>query len=245
MIVTKYYRNYRSYIELYINNIQKLYQDDADILLVDNNSKYIDDINLLILKYNNVSLINNISNSKYEIGAYRYGIQYLDDKIKKYDYIIFTQDTFIINNKYDFNILKLNDTLACTIVSDIKRPEERWTYHHKGQTILNSANLNNNIDKISFCFSNSFILHNNVINDFMKYTNSFILNSKDDSGLSEDFLARVLYELNNHKNFDIDGLYNYNNKNINEGELRNDYNDINEYYFMKILQRKTENTIDE
>lgn len=245
IISHKYYRNYRSYIELYINNIQSHY-NDADILIVDNNSKYYNDIEFICSKYNNVNFIINTSNSKYEIGAYRFGINFLNNKINEYDYVIFTQDTFILINKYDFNILKLNNVKACTLVSDdkTKKKHEDWNYTQQGINLLSHINLYNRLEEITFCFSNSFILHSSVISKFMDYTNHFILLTKGDSGMSECFLARLLYELNNNKNYDIDGLFNYTNKNIHEGDLNInfDINQFKDYYFVKILQRKNENT---
>lgn len=241
LIACKYYRNYKSYIEIYINNIQKFY-DDVDILIVDNNSKHIEDIINIISKYKNVYLITNKSDNKYEIGAYRFGIKFMGEFINNYEYIIFSQDTYIINKKYDFNILKINDIKACPFTPDIKKYNDRYLSHPKGIEILNSVNLNNHLDEITFCFSNSFILHNSVINDFIKYTDTFKLLTKYDSGISEDFLARVLYELNNHKNYNIDNDYNY-NKNMFEGNL-NENIIVNDYYFVKILQRKNESTPD-
>jgi hypothetical protein len=127
LIACKYFRNYKSYIETYINNIQKFY-DDVDILIVDNNSRHIEDIINIISKYKNVYLITNRSNNKYEIGAYRFGIKFMDEFINNYEYIIFSQDTYIIINKYDFNILKDKNVKACPfkISDNTKKYEEKY-----------------------------------------------------------------------------------------------------------------------
>jgi hypothetical protein len=115
IISHKYCRGYDSYLEYYINNIQCLYGNYANILIVDNNSICLEDIHEKISKYKNVELIINTSDCKFELGAYRFGINYINEKINDYEYIIFTQDTFVLKNKYDFNNLILNDVKACTI----------------------------------------------------------------------------------------------------------------------------------
>ena len=117
IIANKYHRKLNTLLDLYITNIKNCYNDDADILIVDNNSENINDIELLIKKYNNCTLIINNSSSKYELGAYRYGIEYIGNNITNYEYIIFTQDNFILNKKYDFNNLIDNNIKACTIAT--------------------------------------------------------------------------------------------------------------------------------
>ena len=50
-IISHFYnRNYTSYIKYYIDNIQYFYNDSL-IIIVDNNSKYIADINILFNPY--------------------------------------------------------------------------------------------------------------------------------------------------------------------------------------------------
>ena len=57
----------------------------------------------------------------------------------------------------------------------------------------------NFLDEITFCCCNSFILHGSKIKDFLEITKNIIIKDKYGSNCGERFLARILYELNNHK----------------------------------------------
>ena len=244
IIAHKYCRGYESYLEYYINNIQTFYGDDAYILIVDNNSIHLQDIQLKISKYKNVKIIINTSDSCYEMGAYRFGINFMNEQINEFEYIIFTQDTFIIKNKYDFNNLILNDVKACTIVShnEYVNDERPFSFYNEEiKKVLEQINLYNKLNEITFCWCLAFILHKSAVNDFMKFTNHIKITKKIDSEAGERYLARILYELNNHKNFDIDGSY-YSLK--YDCRFTNIYNKLDEYYFQKINQSKNENTLD-
>jgi len=70
IISHKYYRNYESYIQYYVDNIQKFYPESLCII-VDNNSTHIDDIINKLNTYNNVIILSNVSLCKFEIGAYK------------------------------------------------------------------------------------------------------------------------------------------------------------------------------
>ena len=243
IIAHKYCRGYETYLEYYINNIQSFYGNDANVLIVDNNSICLEDIHEKISKYKNVEIIINTSDSKFELGAYRFGINYINEKINEYEYIIFIQDTFVLKNKYDFNNLTINDVKACTIVShnEYINDESPFTFcNEENKNILEQINLYNKLNEITFCWCVSFILHNSVINDFIKLTNHVIIKTKKDSQICERFLARILYELNNHKNFDIDGYYYDLKYNV---YFTNIYNNLDGYYFQKINQCKNENTL--
>ncbi len=211
IIAHKYFKGRESYLDLYINNINKFYGTpflgreasgyDTLIIIVDNNSDDFD-TSLYRLHKNVIFLENNIE-SKYEIGAYTVGIDYIlkNNLLSIYDYFVFTQDNFIIKNKYDFNILCENNIKACTIVSYHQDKE-----HEDIRTeMLNSINLNNNIDKITFCWGNCFICHKEQIENLYNYIKKIIVKTKSDSQATERIMARVLWSLNDHRNFDIDG----------------------------------------
>ena len=145
VISHKYYRTYPSFIKLYVDNIQKFY-DNSLILICDNNSKYICDIKDIFKDYTNVIIIDNNTECKFEIGAYNCGINYIinNNILEKYEYYVFTQDNFIIKNKYDFNNLINNNVTACTINSYYQDGENQYITNQ----VLNYRKINlNNIQK--------------------------------------------------------------------------------------------------
>src|SRR3972149_7218479 len=99
IIAHKYFRGYESYLKLYITNIQNFY-NDALILVVDNNSNFKDDIFNNIKSNINIIFLDNDIECKFELGAYQIGLKYLitNNLIDKYDYIVCTQDNFILKN---------------------------------------------------------------------------------------------------------------------------------------------------
>ena len=243
IISHRYYRNYKSYIQYYVNNIQRCYSNSF-IIIVDNNSTYINDIKLQLENYKNLVILSNNTECKFEIGAYKVGINYLIDNnlIEQYDFYTFTQDNFILKNKYDFNNLYINNITACTVNSWIRAPMCSFFQRNETKYILHKLNLENSIDKLSLCWCNTFILHKSKIIDFLNITKEIIITKRVESECSERYLSGILYRLNNDKIYDIDG---------DIDKLNYDYwkvdsiNDIVNHYFVKKVQRKNENTKDE
>jgi hypothetical protein len=249
IIAHKYFRGYESYLQYYINNINIFYKN-ALILVIDNNSAHKDNI-FSTIKEKNVILLDNNIESKFEIGAYTVGLKYLIDNnlINKYNYIVLSQDTFVIKNRLDFNSLYEQDITACPINSlnqtnTIIHPINDITNGYLkeiSEQILNKININNNLDKISFCWCSSFIISTKVVNKLFNYFKEIKIINRDDSCAGERYLARILWELNNSKNNNIDGEINnlpYNSWLIDI--LNNDSNT----FFIKKHQHKTEQTID-
>jgi hypothetical protein len=178
-----------------------------------------------------------------ELGAYKAGISFLNtyNLIDKYDYYVFTQDTFVLKNKYDFNNLRKNNTLACTLVSHSREHINIVCYTHPiSVKVLTSLNLQYSIHLLSLCFANSFILHKSKIAEFFNIIKDVVITTKIESIASERFLSGVLYHLNNRIIADIDGDIQYTkydafNVNIND--------DIPSY-FVKKIHGKDENTLD-
>jgi len=250
IIAHKFYRGYESYIEYYISNINKYYED-ALIIVVDNNSTYVEDIFSTLRKFNNVILLKNDIDCKFEIGAYKLGLKFIidNDFISDYSYVVLTQDTFILKNKLDFNLLNEQNITAAPINSftmdDI--------FKDIRDEILIKLGLFNNLDKITFCWCNSFIIATNKAQQLFNYFKDIIITTRDESGASERYLARILWELNDYKNNDIDGdmtalKYSWNGK-INPSP-KYDCHNVNVYdenittYFVKKTQQKTEKTCD-
>jgi hypothetical protein len=100
----------------------------------------------------------------------------------------------VLKKKYDFNILKENNINACTIY----RHHQDGIEFEKYKNVLESINLFNRLDEITFCWCSSFILNKENINLFYNITQNIILTIRKDSEASERYLARILYELNNY-----------------------------------------------
>lgn len=239
IIAHKYYRGYTSYIEYYITNIKRYY-DDALIIVVDNNSVNKKDIFDGLKKYD-VTLLDNGISCKFEIGAYQVGMRYLIDSnlLDAIDYCVFTQDNFILKNRLDFNLLKDNGVTACPINS--------WSPDraHKDicQTVLSGIGLYNNMDKITFCWCNSFIVANSKVAQLYGYFKTIVITTRIESCASERYLARILWELNGHKNNDIDGdiiplKYLYDCWKVDPRS------NISGVHFVKVVQQKNEKTVD-
>jgi hypothetical protein len=250
IISHKYYRGYESYTEYYIQNIKKFYTESL-IIVVDNNSVYKDDIFNNLRKYENVVLIDNNIECKFEIGAYNVGLKYLIDNnlYLKYSYIVLTQDTFIIKNKVDFNSLNEQNITACPINSYF----QDGMLQHISNGVLESIGLLNNLDKVTFCWCSSFIISTSKCLKLYDYIKNIIIVNRQGSCASERYLARILWELNDYKNNDIDGDIRYlgdvwdGKRNPNP---KYDCHSVNVFdeniksHFVKRAQQKTETTFD-
>jgi hypothetical protein len=245
IISHRYYRSYQSYIKYYVDNI-KHYYNDSLIIIVDNNSKYICDIMEIFKDYNNVIILNNDTECKFEIGAYKVGINYIlsNNLLENYNYFTFTQDNFILKNKYDFNHLILNNITACALNTFNKHKEEY--YNPVTHDILTKINLQDRIDELTLCWCSSFILNNSKIIDFLNIVKDIIITQRWQSCCSERYLSGILYYLNNYRMISIDGdietreILKYDCWTV---DLIND--PIPERYFVKKVQQKTEKTVDE
>lgn len=213
IISNKYVKGYVSFIDYYVGNIQQLYKDSL-IIIVDNNSDDLTDVYAKLNKYSNDKLVILINNTpcKYELGAYKVGIQYLIDNniLNDYNYYIFIQDTFVLKNKYDFNNLMKHNIMACPIQTFINDNYNRLydSYFTPLVTkVLNRLNLNNNINDLRLCWSNSFVLHKSRLEEFRNITYDINITNKSETCDCERFLSAILYKLNNNINYTIDNIY--------------------------------------
>jgi len=244
IIAAKYYRNYQSYLQYYVDNIQKYYKNSFTII-VDNNSKYIDDIKKKLENYKSLVILTNNTECKFEVGAYKVGIQYLIDEniINNYDYYVFTQDTFVLKKKYDFNELISKNVLACSIGTYDNSVWYGYMESEVSQHVLKKLNLQNSLDKLAFCWCCSIILHKSKVEEFLDITKDIVTVNRSQSESSERYLAAIIYHLNNFWNYD--GIYNlYRIKyDFNSVDILND--DSMPECFVKRLQQKNEWTQDE
>lgn len=241
IIAHKYFRGYQSYLSHYIDNILNFYGKNCLIIVVDNNSNHPEEIFNNITKQDNIIFLTNDIECKFELGAYQVGIKYMTENniLNLYDYFVCTQDNFIIKNKIDFNLLYERQTLACPINS----------FHADGECkdicdlVLNNLGINNNLDKITFCWCSSFIVHKEKIEQLYEYLKKIIIKIRWESCASERYLARILWELNNFKNEDIDGdIRNLNSTHYDCWSVDPLQNATS--FFVKRVQQKTERTQD-
>lgn len=257
VIAHRYSENHICYLEHFINNIEKFY-GDVLIIIIDNNSpKKLELLNNLENKKNIVVLENNTEH-KFENGAYLVGVNYLINNglIDKYDYYVFTQDTYILKNKYDFDELINNNVYACPIsfgcgTQDFNMNEIRPHVENLG---LWDDNLTINYNtalysvepysekfqkQILHCFCSVYIIHSSKIKELFEYLKKIKIVTRRESELNERYFAWVLYYLNNKQNYQIDinpySLYDMNRINLME--------DFNHGYFAKHKQGKTEKTL--
>jgi len=240
IIAHKYFRGYESHLKYYIEQIFNLY-NNAFIVVVDNNSTFKSEIFDTLPNNNNIVLLDNNIDCKFELGAYQVGIKYMIDNnlIHLFDYYVFTQDNFILKNKYNFNNLFDHNINACQINSW----KNDWAKMDVCEPILKNIGLFNKLDESKLCWCNSFITSKKVVNKLYEYLTKIVITTRHQSEGSERYLGRILLELNDgHPTIDIDG---------DIGELIKKYdcwnvtprNEINSY-FIKVVQQKNERTID-
>ena len=241
IIAHKYVRGYKSYLKYYISNIQELYPE-ALTIVVDNNSKYKDDIYDTLQDLDKVVLLENDIDSKFELGAYQVGMRYIVDNnlVEDYEYYVYTQDNFVLKNKYDFSEMQSTQTFARPInsmyadgeCSDVVVP------------IMERLHINDNWDKINFCWCSSFVVANNKVRQLYEYLKQIVVTCRWESCAGERYLARILWELNEHKDCgDIDGsasdlaVRHYDTWSVDVPSPATSY-------FVKQVQQKNENTVD-
>lgn len=242
IIAHKYFRGYKNYTDYYIENIKKAYGDQALSIIVDNNSQFKDESFDRFKHLPNVTLLDNNIKSKFEVGGYQVGLQHvLDNDLKEnYEYYVFTQDTFILKNKYDFNNLLQDNIWACPINS---MPYD-GSCMPQVVSVLNELGLFDNLNKISFVWANSFIVHKSRIEKLQEYLKQIVCTTKTLSHGAERFLARIMYELNDHgKNVDIDGDLRHLLRNHYDCHTVDPFNPVTTH-FVKTIQNKNEGTRD-
>lgn len=243
IIANKYYRNYPSYIQHYVDNIQKYYNNSLCII-VDNNSTYIVDIIVKLRDYKNVIILENNSVCKFELGAYKIGIKYLmqNNLIEKYEYVVFAQDTFVLKNKFNFNILKEHNVFACPVIIGPVGHHIVMLSSPQSQIILKRLNLHNSIDKIAFCWANTFVLHKSKLIDLLNIVDDVIIVKKIETEWCERYIAAILYHLNNYINCSINTILNESYTPSYNCHTVNIYDDHFSEYFVKKIHYKSEIT---
>ena len=243
IIAHKYFRGYTSYTEYYINNINTFYKDSL-IIVVDNNSINKDDIFDDLKKYDNVVLLDNNIECKFELGAYTVGLQYLieNDLYNNYDYIVMTQDTFIIKNQFDFKELYDRNVTACPLVGGIVSHETKFEHSDKYIPLLESLGLKDRLDEMTFCWCVSFVISTSKTEQLFSYLRQINITIREESCASERYMARILLELNDGENYSLDFDH---RDSINKYDCHSvDLFSNVSTFFAKRAQQKTERTND-
>jgi hypothetical protein len=198
-IISHYYvRRYKSYVQIYIERINSFYPDSL-VIIVDNQSEHLIDIRDKMRGHQNVAVIVNKSDCMFEVGAYKEGIRFLVDckVLHKFDYVVFSQDTFVANRKYDFASLKARGVQAAGfnhLFGWCDMQEDPIV-----QRVLTSLDLFSLYDGVNFslCWCNSFVLSSTRVLDFYEIVKfERIYGRYSGSVQSERYLAGILYYLN-------------------------------------------------
>ena len=239
IIAHRYAKNYESYLNYTINNITTFYKD-ALILVVDNNSADLRELYNTIDKSLNVKFIVNNSESKFDLGAYTYGITYLiqNNLIANFDYFVMIQDTYLLINKYNFNKLITNNIKACSIVN-VPNDEH---FIHEREYMLNTFKIPNTSDA-KMCWCNCLAVTPDRLLPLYNIIKQIKITVRRESEASERYMGNILYYLNNNSSYAIDGntnLYTINNiEYFTCHDTYYQYKDVKSY-FCKISQKKNE-----
>lgn len=238
IIAHKYVRGYRSFLKFYIENIIKFYGDKALVLVVDNDSPHKDDIFDTIPPKKNIVFLDNQTECGFEIGGYKVGMKYIleNNLIDNYHYYVCTQDTFIIRNKFDFNTLLKDKVAACPINSMFPSDGEGRPVV---ENVLTDLGLYNNMDRITFCWANSFIVSNKKLLQLYGFLSKITVTKKAESQASERYLARILAELNDYDHTDIDGDLRTQNQRHYDCHTVDPYSE-SKSFFVKTIQNKNQ-----
>ena len=192
---------------MYVDRIN-LFYPRSFVIIVDNQSEYLDDIRLCLKGYSNVAIIVNNSDCMFEVGAYKEGIRFINDcgVLFKFDYFIFSQDTFVANNPYDFRLLKARNIQAASF-----NHLHEWCDMKDDpivRRVLSKLDLFDLYDGYNFnlCWCNSFILSSFRVLDFFEIVkHEQIFGRYAGSVQSERYLAGILFFLNSYSYMSICG----------------------------------------
>jgi len=250
IISCKINKNYKSYLSFYVNNINTYYSN-AKIILVDNNSKH-KDIYKEFDENKNIIILENTSDSKFELGAYNFAIEYIITNNLSFDYYICTQDTMVLENYYDFNNLKVLNIKACPIYLVAHN-----LIGYYGYDILKYFNLYEENENYYCCWCFSFIVDHESLLYINNLTKNIIIQNrykpdnferfKNDKVYAytiefESALGKILYKANNNKLFCLDGDMDNRRYDCHTIDLDSEEAKNTGHFFVKLSQKKTENT---
>jgi hypothetical protein len=222
-----YFGNSKSYLEHFVDNIFNFYPD-SKVILVDNGSTDFSTIESTKNKFSQIVILENYTNHKFELGAYKRGFDYLmdEDLINTFDYYVCTQDTYILKNRYDFRELVgakyspyNQQVYACPIswgfgYQDFSTHTPPWLslLNLLGEFENNYNPLNTYSDfdwgyktkKALHCYCTCFVVHKSRTSALYNYLKRLYINTRFQSECGERFMAHVLLKLNGGINYQID-----------------------------------------
>ena len=111
--------------------------------------------------------------------------------------------------------------------------------------VMNTLQMNDNWDKVNFCWCSSFVVASHKVRQLYEYLKQIVVKYRWESCGGERYLARILWELNDHRDCgDIDGsasdlaIRHYDTWNVDMYAPATSY-------FVKEVQQKNENTVDQ
>lgn len=236
IIACKVYKNYQSYLHFYISNIKKYY-NNVKIILVDNNSEYQDIYKSLLIEFPDLIFLQNLSNAKFELGAYKFATEFIKKNDLKFDYYICVQDTFVLVNKYNFNILKEKNVSACSLAHF-----HFFRSFNLHTQVLSQLNLYDNREEFLCCWCNSWVCNHDIlikINELLKNVNPI---TRGESAQTERYMGKILKMFNNNISFAIEEGFEGNNYNCHTIDPTTEHSKSLGHYFIKRAQQKNENT---
>ena len=232
IIACKVYRTHVSYIPFYISKIKEYYPE-ALIILVDNNSVY-KEFYQQFEGVKNIILLENTSDSKFELGAYKFATYYIHFNNLLYDYYVCTQDTFVLVNKYDFNTLVRDNVKACSV-------GEHGFEHTYGlhKPVLELLNLYDPDETYPICWCSSWVCDYKSLLEITLILAPIKPKIRYESEQTERYMGKILKLLNNNISYSIDGLPTYDcwKVHITSEEAKQI-----PHSFIKRVQQKTEKT---
>lgn len=237
IIACKVYRSYESYIPLYVSNIKEYYPE-ALILLVDNNSSYTEFYNQFS-SMKNVLVLENTSEGKFELGAYKFATEYIKSNNLKFDYYLCSQDTFVLVNKYDFNRLVKDNVKAC--------PIGHFYFHRsfgKHVNVLRQLGLYDPSEEFSCCWCVSWCCDHESLLNINILLASIVPRSRGDSEETERYMGKILKMLNNSMEYAIElGVEGNADYDCHTIDPRSEAAKNTGHFFIKRAQQKHEYTV--
>lgn len=192
VIAHRHVVGYESYLQFYIYHIEK-YHSGSCIIVVDNNSASPLGNEDYIRDNKRVVFLTNLSNCKFEIGAYLTGIDFLVSRamLPLFDVIFFTQDNFVLKNKINHKRLCRDQFVAATICTF-----DFWDIDDVTKKMFHDLKLSFDRSKVHFgCWCSSFLIRANLVEVLRSRLGRLTLTTRAQSQAGERALGQLLSQL--------------------------------------------------
>jgi hypothetical protein len=137
--------------------------------------------------------LENTSESKFELGAYKFATEYIKNNNIKVDYYVCTQDTFVLVNKYDFNTLIKNNVKAAALEHFYFRLA--FNLHIN---VLSKLNLYDPREKFLCCWCSSWCCDHDSLLKIYDLLYNIVPTTREHSTQTERYMGKIL-KLLKHK----------------------------------------------